>query len=321
MSPEIVSVLAAITAMVGVIALYQVFSDLFLRDRSRTNDRVDYEFLKKRKDQAKRSPLFKNLGQMATEAAANDGARPSSYKRFTAMVEQSGLSIAPDRLATMCVISAVGLGLLVFAFRGHALESIVATVVGGMAPIWYVNRKRNARIEKLRSQLPEAFELMARVVRAGQTLSQALLAVADEFPQPISGEFAYCYEQQNMGLPPEVAFRDLNRRTGIIELKIFVLAVLVQQQTGGNLAELLLKLSNVVRDRYHIRGTIRTLTAEGKMQGWVLAALPPVMLLLISVMNSKYAGSLYTHPNILFTTFFIEFLGVLWIRKIVNFDF
>ena len=104
-------------------------------------------------------------------------------------------------------------------------------------------------------------------------MGQALLSVADEFPQPISYEFAYCYEQQNMGLSPEVTFRDLTRRTGVIELKIFVLAVLVQQQTGGNLAELLLKLATVVRERYLIRGTIQTLTAEGRMQGWILAAL------------------------------------------------
>jgi tight adherence protein B len=316
-----VSALAAVTAMVGVIALYQVLSDLFLRDRSRTNDRVDYEFLKQRKDQAKKSPLFKNLGQVAAEAAEGEGKRPSLRNRFHAMVEQSGLDITPDRLAALSAISALGLGLLVLILRRHAVEGLIALVLGGVAPIWYVNRKRKTRIEKLRSQLSEAFELMARVVRAGQTLGQALLAVADEFPQPIAGEFAYCYEQQNLGLPPEVAFRDLNRRTGVIELKIFVLAVLVQQQTGGNLAELLLKLSAVVKDRYLIRGTINTLTAEGRMQGWILAGLPPIMLLFITTMNGKYAAVLFAHPNILIMTFFIELLGVLWIRKIVNFDF
>lgn len=321
MSPGLVSLLAAITAMVGVIALYQVLSDLFLRDRSRTNDRVDYEFLKKRKEQAKKSSLFKNLGQMAAEAAVNEGKRPSLRKRFEAMVEQSGLDVTPDRLAGIAVVGAILVGLIAFVVRSNPIDAVLGTIAGGVLPIWYVNRKRNARIEKLRSQLPEAFELMARVVRAGQTLSQALLAVADEFPQPISSEFAYCYEQQNLGLPPELTFRDLNRRTGIIELKIFVLAVLVQQQTGGNLAELLLKLSAVVRERYHIRGTIHTLTAEGRMQGWILAALPPIMLVFISVMNSSYASVLFERPNILVGTFGVEFLGVLWIRKIVNFDF
>ena len=138
----------------------------------------------------------------------------------------------------------------------------------------YVQLKRKARLEKLLSQLPDAFDLMARVIRAGQTMSQALQAVADEFDQPIAAEFAYCYEQQNLGLPPEVAFRDLARRTGLLEIKIFVLALLVQQQTGGNLAELLDKLADVVRERFRIRGKIKALTAEGRMQALVLLVLP-----------------------------------------------
>ncbi|MHC5543476.1 type II secretion system F family protein, partial [Singulisphaera rosea] len=192
---------------------------------------------------------------------------------------------------------------------------------GGIVPIILVKRKRDGRMEKLRSQLPEAFDLMARVVRAGQSLGQALLGVAQEFPQPISTEFAYCYEQQNLGLSPEVTFRDLTRRTGVIELKIFVLAVLVQQQTGGNLAELLTKLAAVVRERYLIRGTIRSLTAEGRMQGWILAAMPPVILLVLFVMNRPYAMVLFEHTDLLLGTLGFEVLGILWIRKIVNFDF
>ena len=197
----------------------------------------------------------------------------------------------------------------------------LAAGLGGALPVWLVKRRRDRRIEKLRSQLSDAFELMARVIRAGQTLGQSMLAVADEFPQPISSEFAYCYEQQNLGLQPEAAFRDMTRRTGVIELKIFVLAVLVQQQTGGNLAELLTKLAGVVRERYQIRGTISTLTAEGRMQGWMLAGLPPLMFLIILVMNRAYASVHFEHIEILLGTFAVEGLGVLWIRKIVNFDF
>src|SRR5262249_57164429 len=122
--------------------------------------------------------------------------------------------------------------------------------------------------------LPDAFDLMARVIRAGQTMSQAIQSVADEFDQPLAGEFAYCYEQQNLGLSPEVALRDLARRTGLVEVKIFVLAMLVQQQTGGNLAELLDKLSGVVRERFRVPGKIKALTAEGRMQATVLLVLP-----------------------------------------------
>ncbi|MDB5350322.1 MAG: Bacterial type secretion system protein domain protein [Planctomycetota bacterium] len=321
MSPETVTALAAATAATGVIAIYQVLSDLFLRDRSRVSDRVDEEFLKKRKDQARKSPLFKNLGQVAAELSTDCEARPSLKQRFIAMVEQSGMDVTPGRVAAIAGLVAASLFAIGFVVRGNPIDAAAAAVVGAIIPVWVVKKRRDGRIEKLRSQLPEAFDLMARVVRAGQTFAQSLLAVADEFPQPISTEFAFCYEQQNLGLSPEVTLRDLSRRNGLIELKIFVLAVLVQQQTGGNLAELLIKLADVVRDRYKIRGTIKTLTAEGRMQGWILAALPPLMLLLLFLLNPGYAGVLFQHPNILLITFGIELVGALWIRKIVNFDY
>jgi tight adherence protein B len=319
MSPAALSGLAALTVITGILAVSQILSDLFLRDRSRVNDRVDAEFLKKKSEAAKKTPLFKNLGQIAAEVG--EDVHPSIRQRFESMIEQSGMETTPQKVLGIAAISCVACGLVVFLIRQNAFDASLAAGLGFLAPIWQVKRRRDKRIEKLRSQLSDAFDLMARVVRAGQTLSQALLAVADEFPQPISAEFAYCYEQQNLGLSPEVTFRDLTRRTGIIELKIFVLAVLVQQQTGGNLAELLTKLATVVRERYLIQGTIQTLTAEGRMQGWVLAALPPLMLLLLFVLNPGYASIHFQHPNLILGTFGVEMIGVLWIRKIVNFDF
>src|SRR5208337_2382334 len=191
----------------------------------------------------------------------------------------------------------------------------------GVAPIFFVWFKRNARSEKLLSQLSDAFDLMSRVIRAGQTMSQGLQAVADEFSPPVATEFAFCFEQQNMGLAPETALRELARRTGLLELKIFVLAVLIQQQTGGNLAELLDKLSHIIRERYKLRGKIQALTAEGRMQAMVLLGLPPGLFLLMLVMNRSYAGTLLEHPSLIWTTVISETIGGLWIRKIVNFDF
>ena len=319
MSPAAISGLAALTVITGILAVSQLLSDLFLRDRSKVSDRVDAEFIKKKGEQAKKTPLFKNLGQMAAELA--DDHKPSMKQRFVAMIEQSGMDTTPSKVLGIAGISCLACGLIVFLVRRNPVDAALAAALGGVLPIWQVKRRRDRRIEKLRSQLSDAFDLMARVVRAGQTLGQALMAVADEFPQPIASEFAFCYEQQNLGLSPEVTFRDLTRRTGVIELKIFVLAVLVQQQTGGNLAELLGKLAGVVRERYLIRGTIQTLTAEGRMQGWILAGLPPLMLVLLLVMNPGYASVHFQHPNVLLGTFGFEILGVLWIRKIVNFDF
>jgi tight adherence protein B len=313
--------MAAAAAALAVIGAYSVLSDLFLRDRTRVSERVDYEFLKQQREQARKSPLFKNLSQVAAEALADDENNSSVRKRFQAMVDQSGLNLTSRRLLGMAVIAGGAVGSAAGFLRGSILVGALGGLVGFLLPIWFVHIKRNARLERLRSQLPDAFDLMARVIRAGQTLQQALQAVADEFPMPIAGEFAYCYEQQNLGLAPELTLRDLNRRTGLIELKIFVLAVLIQQQTGGNLSELLGKLAHIVRERYRIRGTIRTLTAEGRLQGTILLVLPVLMFFAMLVLNPSYAWVLMDYPNLIIATLVCEALGALWIRKIVNFDF
>lgn len=321
MSPNMVMGLSAATAIAFVIAVYQVASDLFLRDRAKINDRVDLEFIKKKAARSKKAALFKNLEQMDAAARAGDDDRPTLARRLEAMIEQSGMDLTRGRLLAITGACAGVSGFLALFASGGLVSAAIVAPLGFLAPILYVKKRRDARMEKLRSQLPEAFDLMARMVRAGQSLSQALLGVAQEFPQPISTEFAYCYEQQNLGLSAEAAFRDLTRRSNVIELKIFVLAVLVQRQTGGNLAELLTKLAGVVRERYQIRGTISALTAEGRMQGWILAAMPPVMLVILLVMNYGYAIILFDHPKLLIGTFAVELVGILWIRKIVNFDF
>jgi tight adherence protein B len=321
MNPALISLLTALTVTLGIVAIYSLVSDLFLRDRSKLNERVDFEFLKKQRAQVKKSPLFKNLGQMAADAIGGEGKAPTIAERFTAMVEQSGLDLTPGRLLTTAIVAALAMGIIGLMLRGSIMAGAIGAVVGGLVPILFVKRKRDKRVEKLRSQLPDAFDLMARVVRAGQTLPQGLQAVADEFPPPLAAEFAYCYEQQNLGLSAEVTFRDMTRRTGVIELKIFVLAVLIQQETGGNLSELLTKLATVVRERFAIRGAIRTLTAEGRLQGLILMGLPPLMFVIMFLLNPSYAGELLKHPNLIMATLGVMSIGALWIRKIVNFDF
>jgi len=197
---------------------------------------------------------------------------------------------------------------------------MAAAVAGFSLPWLYVNAKRKRRFEKLLSQMPDAFDLMSRVMRAGQTISHAMQAVAEEFEPPVAEEFGYCYEQQNLGLDAESALRDLSRRTGLLEMKIFVLALLVHRQTGGNLAELLDKLSTIVRDRFRIRGLVRTLTAEGRVQAGVLIALPFFAYMVMLFLNRDYALILLQHPILPVGSLCSLGLGWLWIRSIVNFE-
>jgi tight adherence protein B len=305
----------------AVIAIYSILADLFLRDRSRFNQRVDEEFRLRQRRQAQGSALFKNLGQTPAEAMDAEDADSNQHNGFVALVEQSGLNLTPRRLLVIIAATGLAVGLPAGLLGRSLLVGIVVAVIAASLPLLYVHLKRNARRDKLMSQLPDAFDLMARVIRAGQTMAQGLQAVADEFDAPIAAEFAYCYEQQNLGLPPETALRDLARRTGLLEIKIFVLAVVVQQQSGGNLADLLDKLAAIVRERFRIRSKIKALTAEGRLQAAVLLILPPALFLIILVLNRDFGQVLLDRPNLLLGMLVSEALGALWIRKIVNFDF
>jgi tight adherence protein B len=319
MSPALVTLMTFLAVAMLVVGTYSILSDLFLRDRSQVSQRVDEAFRKLQRERAKKASLFKD--QKALAVAGEEDRRVNLRQWFEALIEQSGLELSPQRVLLLMASTGAGAGILGGLLRQSLLVGGIAGLVGASVPLLYVAYKRNARLNKLMAQLPDAFDLMARVIRAGQTVSQALQAVADEFDQPIAAEFGYCYEQQNLGLPAELALRDLARRTGLLEIKIFVLALVVQQQTGGNLAEVLDNLAAVIRERFRIRGKIRALTAEGRLQAIILLALPPSMFLLILVLNRDYGRVLLRHPSLLIAMFVSELLGALWIRKIVNFDF
>jgi tight adherence protein B len=152
-------------------------------------------------------------------------------------------------------------------------------------------------------------------------VTQAMQAVSDEFKPPVNVEFGYCYEQQNLGLAPEVALHDLAQRTGLMEIKIFVLAVLVHRQAGGNLTELLDNIAHVVRQRFKMRTEIKSLTGEGRMQAIVLLALPIVVWFGLFFVTREYALKLLEHTSLLIITLTSMLIGTVWIRRIVNFDF
>lgn len=321
MNANLITILAFGAGVTVVAGIYSIASDIFLRDRQRVNDRMDEEFRHKQRIRVQKSTLFKDLGSLAAAASADHDAVPSRRQRFETLIEQSGLDVTPQKLIVISLVVAAVLFILSVLLGQKLIVAGILASCGAFIPLLYVKFKRKERLEKLLSQLPDTFDLMGRVIRAGQTMSQALHAVSTEFPEPIASEFGYCFEQQNLGLPTELAMRDLARRTGVVEIQIFVMALLIQQQTGGNLAEMLDKLSVIIRTRYKIRGQVKALTAEGRMQAAVLLGLPPALFLIMLFMNRNYASTLFEYPGLIGGTLACEGLGAVWIRKIVNFDF
>ena len=321
MSPAVISLLTFVSILLALISVSSLLSDLFLRDRSRVNRRLE-ELQQGQKEKIRKSSLFKDLHKLKPSELGSDvEPRLTIRQRLERLLEQSGLDWTLYKLLALSTVSSLCLMLPGAAIQRSSIFAIIGALVGVWFPLLDVKMKRKARLSALCAQLPEAYDLMARGLRAGQTISMTMQGVAEEFPQPIAGEFAYCYEQQNLGLAADVALRDLSRRTSLMEINIFVVAIVIQKQVGGNLAEMLEKLALIVRERAKMRGTISTLTAEGRMQAVLLMALPPGIFGIMLVLNRDYAMVLFEYPMLLVGVLVSMGFGALWIRKIINFDF
>jgi tight adherence protein B len=318
------TILVFMAVFLGIFAVNLVLVDLFKRDREKALRRMQDQLQARQRKEARNAAMNRrdqNLGQLAEEAFQENPTIKSLAERFKELVDQSGMKVSTQKLALISVVSALVVGGLVGLLFQSIIFGLAAAVFAGAIPVGYVANVRHRRQNRIREQLPDVLELMARVLRAGQTITQAMNSVAEEFKPPIGLEFSYCYEQQNLGLAPEVALKDLAQRTGIVEIKIFVLAVLVHRQSGGNLAELLDKLSHIVRERFRIRGEIKSLTAEGRMQASILLLLPIAVWFGLFVINRNYAMKLLDHPSLVLGMIGVMGVGAVWIRKIVNFDF
>ena len=195
-----------------------------------------------------------------------------------------------------------------------------ASLIGAAAPWLYLRMRLNARREKVLRQLPPAFDLMARILRSGLSMPQAFQGVAEAFPNPLAAEFARCRDEQNLGILPEISFRGMAERIGVLEMKIFVMAMLIQRLTGGNLSEVLERLAELIRERLRLRSQVRTLTAEGRMQAGVLLVLPVVMFFAMRWVNRPYTDVLLAHPDWLTGMAVLMAIGALWIRKIIDIE-
>ncbi len=216
-----------------------------------------------------------------------------------------------------------GGGLLRRAVRESQFMRDLATSVPTIGDLQLMIQQATRRLYAFESELPEAIDLLGRAIRAGHPLSSGMKMVADETGEPISGEFRRTFEENRFGVPFEDAIQEMSDRVDIVDVRILVTAILIQREVGGNLAEVLDNLASVIRARFTIRRQLRVFTAQGRMSGYVLAALPIVVGTLIYLLNPDYGSLMFTHPLgrvLLGVAFIMQIIGFLWIRKIINID-
>jgi tight adherence protein B len=190
-----------------------------------------------------------------------------------------------------------------------------------LVPLAWLLWKRASRLNKFASQLSDALELVARALRAGHSLAAGMHVVAEEMPAPIADEFNRVYEEQNLGIPIEDSLKGMCERVPNLDLRFFVTSVLIQRQTGGDLAEILDKIGYVIRERYRILGQVKALTAEGRLSGAILLALPIFLFFLMLYIKPDYVEKLWTHKlgiQMAVGALVLQVVGALVIKKIVN---
>lgn len=312
--------LITIAAFVGVSALVGAVAVL-MRERTdgRTENRLD---------------LFTTSGGKGQKKEGNDtvlleplDGNESGLERFfnqyanlSLLFEQADTNLKPLTFFSVSAGLAV-VGTAVALYFGSYMLAPVAALLMGLLPLLWLLFRRRKRLKNFGSQLPDALELIARALRAGHSLQAGFNLVQDEMPEPIAKEFGRVFEEQNLGVPFEDSLESLSTRIPNTDLRFFTTAIILQRQTGGDLAEILDKIGTLIRERFRIWGQVQALTGEGRLSGIVLLGLPPVLFLAVYNLNPTYVSVLFTDPmgkQMLAGGVFLQVIGALVIRKIIN---
>lgn len=242
-------------------------------------------------------------------------------RRLKSTIAQADSSWTVGRLiATTFLILAVAAWLASVFVPSLALGLILAFAVAAL-PYTSIVVQRRRRFHKFEQTLPDAIDLMSRALRAGHSVSAAIEMVSQEVANPTGSEFRKTFEQQNFGLPFREALEDLSRRIPLPDLQFLVTAILVQKETGGNLAEILDKTANVIRERARLKGQLQIYTAQGRLTSWILGLLPFIMFVLLSLVNPSYTRILIEDPlgqRLVMVGLALMALGFYVIRRIVD---
>jgi tight adherence protein B len=243
--------------------------------------------------------------------------------RLRLMLYQANLKWTAGGLILMSSVTFAATAYLAYLKTSVTIVSLLIGLALGSCPLLFVLFKRGQRFKKFETELPDALELMVSALRVGHSLNAALSLVGRECPDPISTEFRICFDEQNYGLELRTAMDNLVTRVPLQDMKIVTTAILIQKESGGNLAEVLDKTSHVIRERFRLKRQIMTHTAQGRLTGLILTVLPVVMGVLLYFLNPKNMSLLWTRDigiKLLYASGAMIIIGGLIIRKIVDID-
>jgi tight adherence protein B len=241
------------------------------------------------------------------------------------LLETAGLKWGPSGLLHRSIAMFVGVFALVTLVLGNSFPPVAlgAGAAASALPLAYARRKARNIVNKFEEQFPDCLEFISRSMRAGHAFSVAIEMAHREFSDPLASELRRAFEEQNLGQPLDIVLRKLGQRVPSMDVQFFISAVLLQKRTGGNLAELLDKLAQLIRERFKLRGRIRAVSAQGLMSGRILSAIPAGVGVMMFIVNPQYARFFIDDPmghELLAFALGLQLVGYLIIRKIVHFE-
>jgi tight adherence protein B len=237
------------------------------------------------------------------------------------MLTQGHVNIRTGNFLLLCVAGAIVFGALFYVAGGALVFGLAGSLLGFFVPYAYASHMRAKRFQRFEEKFPEAIDTLARAVRAGHAFTTALEMIANEVSEPVAGEFRQLYEEQKFGLPVRDALVNLADRIPLVDVKFFVTAVMLQRETGGNLAEILDNLSYVIRERFKILRQVRVHTAQGRMTMMLLMALPPTVVVVMLTLNPGFIQPLFTDPIghiMIVAGITLQTMGYFLIRRVIR---
>jgi tight adherence protein B len=246
-----------------------------------------------------------------------------SMESLAGLIEQAGHSILAHRLVFISATLGICAAFAAYGFSNQWLFVVPAFAIGGWLPFWKILRDRTKRIQKIEEQLPDAIDMIKRALRAGHPFSGSLKLASEELPEPLASELKATFADLNYGNDVRRAMLGFLQRIPSVPVMALVTSILVQKETGGNLAEILEQISSVIRGRFKLQRKVRTLSAEGRMSAWVLALIPLLLFAAIWVTTPDYLPTLTESEvgqQIIAYAIFSAVIGIYWIRKIIRID-
>jgi tight adherence protein B len=247
--------------------------------------------------------------------------RSERVSAFQKTLSQAGMHLRAGNFLMLCGGVGVLIAALAFIYRRNLAIAWAGMFIGFLLPYSFVSYRRNKRFEKFEELFPEAIDTLARAVRAGHAFTTALEMISDEVAEPVAGEFRKLYEEQKFGMPVRDALINLTERIPLVDVKFFVTAVMLQRETGGNLAEILDNLSYVIRERFKIQRQVRVYTAQGRLTMALLMGMPPIIVTIMLTLNPAFIRPLFTDPighTLLVAGIALQTVGYFVIRKIIR---